>query len=186
MRELILRGISRESWQAGFKLAECRQCGKCTASCPFSEFMDIMPRQILRYAQLSQLDAALAANTSWICAACHVCSCRCPQDIDIAALMEALRQEATRRGKIAVKEVDLFNRLFLKTVKMFGRSHEILLTGLFNILSGHFLQDVRYAPSLYFKGKIHLLPRRVQDRAAVRRLFTDAKLAKEKKRGGEA
>lgn len=169
--------------RSGANLAECCQCGKCTAACPFAPYMDVMPRQIVRYVQLAQLEAALTAKTPWICASCYTCSCRCPQEINLPALMECLRQEATRQGKIAVKEVDLFARTFMKTVRAFGRSHEMLMMGLFNIRSLHFFQDLRYAPTLYLKGKIHLLPQRIKDRATLRRLIEQS--TSQVKKGGE-
>ena len=169
--------------RSGVCLAECCQCGKCTASCPFAPYMDVMPRQIVRYVQLSQLEAALTAQTPWICASCYTCSCRCPHEIDLPALMQCLRQEAKRQGKIAVKEVGLFSRLFMKTVRAFGRSHEMLMMGLFNMQSLRFFQDIRYAPSLYLKGKIHPLPQRIKDRAALRRLIDSS--TSQAKKGGE-
>jgi heterodisulfide reductase subunit C len=96
--------------------------------------------------------------------------------------MNSLRQEAKRQGRTAVKEADLFARLFMKVARNFGRSHEMLLMGLFNLFSLRFLQDIHYAPGMYLKGKIHLLPQRVKDRAALRELI-DPYIGKGKKRG---
>ena len=44
----------------------CYQCGKCTASCPFS----YSPQRVMRYLQLGQLDEALDMETPWDCAGC--------------------------------------------------------------------------------------------------------------------
>ena len=179
MAELNLSSVTPESAalltklqeQSGVQLTDCYQCGKCTAGCPFAPHMDVMPRQIVRYLQIGQVEEALKAKTPWICATCHTCSCRCPHDVNLTALMECLRQEAKRQGKIAVKEVDVFTNLFMKTVATFGKSHEMLMTGCYNLFSLHFFQDVLYAPGLYLKGKIRMRPHRVKDRAAVRRLI---------------
>lgn len=163
--------LARLQHKSGVRLTDCYQCGKCTASCPLAPYMEVTPRQIVRYLQLAQLDVVLNSQTPWICATCHTCSCRCPHEINLTALMEALRQEAKLQGKIAINEVNLFTNLFMKTVYAFGRSHEMLMTGCYNLFSLHFFQDLLYAPKLYLKRKIHILPHRVKDRAAVRRLI---------------
>lgn len=157
--------------RAGVSIKDCYQCGKCTASCPMAHAMDIMPRQVIRYMQLGLWDEALHAKAPWVCASCQTCSARCPHEVDIAALMEEVKQEAKARNIVPIREVDLFNRLFMKTVDFFGRSHEVMLIGLYNFLSRHLMQDVVTAPFLYFTGKIRLRPHLVKDRNSVRRLI---------------
>ncbi len=66
----------------------CYQCVKCTSGCPVAEFMDWQPNQIMRALQFGQEDIALQSETPWLCAACQTCSTRCPQGIDINAIME--------------------------------------------------------------------------------------------------
>lgn len=99
--------ISRESLNAPFlqKVEElsgqnvfaCYQCGKCSAGCLFAEHMDLLPNQVLRLLQLGD-EGVLAARAPWVCAACLACSVRCPKGVDVARVMEALRQLALRRG----------------------------------------------------------------------------------------
>jgi hypothetical protein len=89
--------------------------------------------------------------------------------------MEVIRQEAQRQKRCGIREVRLFSDFFIKSVYFFGRSHEVLLTALFNIFSLHFTQDVLSAPEMYLKGKIHLLPHRVKNRKAVRHLINNYK-----------
>lgn len=59
--------------------------------------MDFLPHQVLRLVQLGD-EAVLSANAPWVCAACLACSVRCPKGVDIARVMEALRQLVLRRG----------------------------------------------------------------------------------------
>jgi heterodisulfide reductase subunit C len=40
-------------------LADCYQCGKCTAGCPVSVRMDVTPNRLIRLVQLEQTDTAL-------------------------------------------------------------------------------------------------------------------------------
>jgi len=99
--------VSRESLNAPFlqrveelsgqNVFACYQCGKCSAGCLFAEHMDLLPNQVLRLLQLGD-EGVLAARAPWVCAACLACSVRCPKGVDVARVMEALRQLALRRG----------------------------------------------------------------------------------------
>lgn len=74
----------------------CYQCGKCSAGCPAAPFMDLLPNQVLRLLQLGKVDRILQSNTPFACCSCFVCSSRCPKGIDVAAIMESLRQISLR------------------------------------------------------------------------------------------
>lgn len=76
----------------------CYFCGKCGASCPLSEFMDYKPYQIIHMIQLDDREA-LNADSIWFCASCFSCSVRCPRGLDIAKIMEGVRQLILREGK---------------------------------------------------------------------------------------
>jgi len=65
--------------------------------------MDLLPSQVIRLAQLG-MEEVLESNTIWICASCLTCVTRCPKEVDLPRLMEALRQIALRRG---AAELDL-------------------------------------------------------------------------------
>jgi heterodisulfide reductase subunit C len=82
----------------------CYQCGNCSGGCPAADYMDIPPHQVIRLVQLGGIEEILESNTPWICAACITCSVRCPKGVDIAAVMEALRQLVLRKN---VQRVDL-------------------------------------------------------------------------------
>jgi heterodisulfide reductase subunit B len=103
----------------------CYQCVKCTSGCPVSAFFDWQPNQIMRAVQLGQEDIVLNARTPWLCASCQTCTTRCPQGLDIAAIMEFLTREAKARGyRTPVPEVAIFNRAFMREVGLWGRSYE--------------------------------------------------------------
>lgn len=78
-------------------LLVCYQCGKCSAGCPVVSKMDILPNQIIRYAQLGLEEDLLASKSIWACASCMTCNVRCPKGINIAEVIEALRQILLRR-----------------------------------------------------------------------------------------
>ncbi len=82
---------------SGQKLDSCYQCGKCTGGCPFNSTMELMPNQVMRLVQIGD-ESVLDANSMWLCVACHVCTARCPRGVDLARVMEALRQVRLRKG----------------------------------------------------------------------------------------
>ena len=158
---------------AGAKLHECYQCGKCTAGCPMAESMDMMPRQVIRHLQLGLLDEALHARSPWICATCTTCSSRCPHDVPIASVMEAVRQQAENTEIRPIRNAHLFTKFFMIPVKMFGRSHEFTLTALYNVFSGRIFQHFSYLPNMLRSGKLKILPDRAKNRKAVQKIINN-------------
>lgn len=88
---------------SGQNLLACYQCGKCSAGCPAVSDMDILPNQIIRFAQLGLKDELLKSKAIWICASCMTCNARCPKGINIAEVIEALRQFLLRKREDHVK-----------------------------------------------------------------------------------
>ena len=88
---------------SGQSLLACYQCGKCSAGCPAVSQMDILPNQVIRYAQLGLKEELLDSNSFWVCASCISCNSRCPKGIKIAEVMEALRQILLRKKRDHVK-----------------------------------------------------------------------------------
>lgn len=88
---------------SGQNLLACYQCGKCSAGCPAVSQMDILPNQIIRYAQLGFRDELLRTKSIWICASCLTCNTRCPKGINIAEIIEAIRQILLRKREDHVK-----------------------------------------------------------------------------------
>jgi heterodisulfide reductase subunit C len=154
----------------------CYQCGKCTAGCPLAFEMDYPPNQVIRAIGLGMRDAVLSSRTIWLCAACETCSTRCPQEVDPAAVMDALRRIAYAEGiRSPEQDVPLFHRIFLGSVKQFGRVFEAGMIGFYNIFSGHFTKDLLMAPRMLLKGKIGLLPSRNRHRKELKEMFAKAK-----------
>jgi len=80
---------------SGENIFKCYQCGKCSATCPVVDSMDMAPNKIIRLVQIGDLDV-LEQNPFWVCAACFTCSARCPRSVDIAKIMEGLRNVKLR------------------------------------------------------------------------------------------
>ncbi len=82
---------------SGQSLLACNQCGKCSAGCPVAFGMDMLPSQVIRFAQLG-IEEVLESQTIWTCAACLTCVSRCPKGIDLPRVMEAMRQLAMQKS----------------------------------------------------------------------------------------
>jgi heterodisulfide reductase subunit B len=139
----------------------CYQCVKCTSGCPVGEYFDWQPNQIMRALQLGQEDIALHSQTPWLCASCQTCTTRCPQGLNIAAIMEFLTQEALARGiKPPVPAVDIFNKAFMREVRLWGRAYELGLMAEMKLRIGNFTEDMDLGMKMMRKRKLAFLPSR--------------------------
>lgn len=155
----------------------CYHCHKCTAGCPVVFAMEYGPDCLLRMVLLDLGDPILSSPDIWLCAGCLTCAVRCPNDIDIASVMDSLRQIAVLKGyKVGEPDALLFHRLFLGVVQRLGRSHEAAMLGLFKILSHIPLyNDMSAGLGLVLRGKIPILPGRSGSSAEVSDIFQRCK-----------
>ena len=84
--------VRRVEEYSGQDMLACYQCGKCSAGCPVSFAMDILPSQVIRLIQLGEVEAVLDSETPWYCASCQTCYTRCPKGLDLSRIMEAVRE----------------------------------------------------------------------------------------------
>jgi heterodisulfide reductase subunit C len=173
-KEKALTKAVRET--AGVVLAECYQCGKCTAGCPMARYMDLTPNQVMRLAQVGDeaaLETLLGSEALWYCAGCLTCAQRCPRQLDPAAVMDVLREMAHRQGKIPAqaRKILAFHQAFLATVEWGGRMAEIPLVMRYKLASLDLLGDALLAPVMLAKRKLPLKPHRIKGRGEVRRIF---------------
>ncbi len=161
-------------------LAECYQCGKCTAGCPVAARMDIVPNQLVRLLQLDQTDTALRSQGIWDCVSCQTCSSRCPKEVDCAAVMDALREMALSAHVVPAQKrpVVAFQEAFLANIRRNGRLHELELIARFKgdvfVRTGRvgfLFKDAGLAPQLGKRKKLHFSSDRAHDRAVVERIF---------------
>ena len=103
----------------------CYQCGRCSAGCPVGEFFDLNVMEVVRLAAYGMEEMLLESHTIWLCAACETCATRCPNDIEIAGLMDVLREIALRKGVTpAEPRIPLFHRAFLSSISHWGREFQ--------------------------------------------------------------
>ena len=81
------------------KIMLCFQCGTCTADCPIARFSETYrPRKLMRMTQLGMKERVLSSDVVWLCAACFTCVDHCPQGVEIANVLRALRNLAVKEG----------------------------------------------------------------------------------------
>ena len=94
--------ISKEELEriSGVKVNKCMKCGKCSASCPAFNEMDIKPHQFVTYVQNGDIEALAQSKSLWKCLSCFACVERCPRDVKPGKLIDAARQLVVReRGQ---------------------------------------------------------------------------------------
>lgn len=82
---------------SGVNTRKCMKCGKCSASCPAYEEMDIRPHQFVSYVESGDIEPLLESKSIWKCLSCFACVERCPRDVKPAKLIEAVRQMVVRQ-----------------------------------------------------------------------------------------
>jgi heterodisulfide reductase subunit C len=159
---------------SGEKIQACYQCQKCSAGCPVAYAMDILPNQILRHIQYGHREKVLTSKTIWICASCYTCSVRCPNNIDIAKIMDVLRNLAIRSGvEPGEKDIPVFHSVFLDTIKSKGRIHELSLIIQLKLKTKDFFKDAALGWKMFRKGKIKLLPSRFGGGKEIQEIFDE-------------
>ena len=144
---------------SGVEVNSCFQCAKCASGCPVSYAMDYTPNQVIHAIQLGLTDLVLNSRTIWLCASCQTCTTRCPQDVDITSVMDAVRIIAQREKiKAKIPEVLSFYRSTLTNISFFGRMYELGLIALLKLSTGRYTQDLGLGIKMLKKGKLKLLP----------------------------
>ena len=82
---------------SGVNPLKCMKCGKCSASCPSYNEMDIKPHQFVSYVVSGDIEALLSSKSAEKCLACFACIERCPRGVEPAKLVEAVRLSVVRK-----------------------------------------------------------------------------------------
>ena len=75
---------------------KCMKCGKCSASCPSFNEMDIKPHQFVSYVLRDVIESLVQSKSLWKCLSCFACVERCPRDVKPGKLIDAARQIVER------------------------------------------------------------------------------------------
>lgn len=96
--------LDDELWERLLELthgdvAQCYQCGECTAACPWGLVREraLPVRILLRQAQLGIQNIG---SDLWLCTTCGQCQATCPRGVDVPAVFRALRQIAWEQNRV--------------------------------------------------------------------------------------
>ena len=82
---------------SGVNPLKCMKCGKCSASCPSYNEMDIKPHQFVSYVQNGDIAALAESKSLYKCLSCFACIERCPRNVKPGKLIDAARQIVIRQ-----------------------------------------------------------------------------------------
>jgi heterodisulfide reductase subunit C len=169
-------------------VSACYQCRKCSSGCPLTFAMDLYPDRVIRMALLGQEDQVLGCRTIWVCSSCETCTTRCPNGIDIAGVMDWLKEESVKRGLSTPQpRVTRFHQTFLDAIRLGGgRLQEPVLLGLYTIragdsvsklMSGELFKELRLAMALFRRGRLKLphFPKRLKGAKEIKQILKQKK-----------
>jgi len=156
----------------GVPLQACYHCRKCSAGCPTAPHMEYNPNKVIKMIQNGQKDKVLNSSTIWLCLSCETCITRCPNKVDIARMMDVLRQMAIESG-VGAHEPNVlkFHEAFLAGIKRGGRINEPMMLVQYKLKSGDFFSDMGAGLDMFLKGKIALMSPRTKDMKSVKDIF---------------
>lgn len=82
---------------SGVNPLKCMKCGKCSASCPSFNEMDIKPHQFVTYVINDDVQALAQSASAWKCLSCFACVERCPRNVKPGKIIDAARQILIRQ-----------------------------------------------------------------------------------------
>jgi heterodisulfide reductase subunit C len=166
-------------------VTDCYQCGKCSAGCPVAEKMDVPPSTLIRLVQCGDVKQAASSASVWQCVACLTCSTRCPKSVNIAGVVDALKQISLEKKCVhpSAMRIVAFQKAFLNTIYRHGRTNELQLVaeykirgffGDFNLFTA--LKDAELSPKMFLLGKLHVkFSAPIKNKALVHRIFEKCK-----------
>ena len=93
---------------SGVNPLKCMKCGKCSATCPAFDEMDIKPHQFVSYVANENIEALVNSKSLWKCLSCFACVERCPRDVQPGKIIDAARQLVLReRGGSYLKAEEI-------------------------------------------------------------------------------
>jgi heterodisulfide reductase subunit C2 len=164
-----------------FLTSLCFQCRKCTSGCPVAFAMDLYPDQIVRLVMLGQQEQVLRSQSIWVCASCETCTTRCPNGVQIAELIDGLKELAIRRGVASRQpQIQALHETFVADVERRGRIFEGMLLPMYwlrsgamkrMVESGSWRDEMQMGLRMFRKGRLPLFPKGIKGKSEVRAIL---------------
>lgn len=171
------RNFAREvEERSGQNIRLCFQCQKCFAGCPVLEYGDYTPNGIIRLVQYGEKEKVLSSKAVWFCVSCMTCGARCPNEIDMSAVMDTLREMSIEAGLAheADRRVVVLHEEFIRSIKMWGRIHEVSFFVPYMLRSMDLFGNIASGILLMARGKFPLLPEQIEGIDEIRDMFEKA------------
>lgn len=163
--------------RSGTDINCCLHCQSCGGGCPVSDAMTYRPNGIIRLFQMGFIQEALESSDIWFCIGCNTCSMACPQAIDIASMMDAVREMAIQGGvKIAEPDIFNFHKEVIDSIERHGRTHKLEIMMRYKIRTRDLFSDVDLGLKMLAKRKLDLRPSKVNDRREIEAIFANHKI----------
>lgn len=153
-------------------LSRCWHCLACSGGCPFVKDMDYLPNAVIRMVQFGLKEKVLKSSTIWLCVGCNTCSMECPNSVDMAAIMDSLRQMAiSERSKIAEPGILSFHSAVIDSISRHGRTHKLEIMMKYKFSQNDLFSDMDLGLKMLAKRKLDLLPSKVKNIQGIKSLF---------------
>ena len=96
---------------SGVDTRKCMKCGRCSASCPAYDEMDIRPHQFISYVQNGNIEPLMNSKSISKCLSCFACVERCPRNVKPAKVIEAVRVSVLRQRGETMLSADVVPEL---------------------------------------------------------------------------
>lgn len=159
--------------RSGQDIKVCYQCLKCSVGCPVSSYMKFKANRLIRMIQYGEREKVLKDSSIWLCVSCMTCGARCPNEIDMSSVMDTLREMSIEGGYAheADRRVVILHEEFVRSIKMWGRLHEITFFMPYMIRSLDLFSNMGSALALMPRGKFPLIPKQIEGIEDIRQLF---------------
>ncbi len=162
--------------RSGQNIKTCYQCLKCSVGCPIFPYMEFKPNSVIRLIQYGEREKVLRSSSIWLCVSCMTCGVRCPNEIDMSAVMDTLREMSIEDNYAyeADRRVVILHEEFVRSVKMWGRLHEVTFFIPYMVRSLDLFSNMGTALALMPRGKFPMMPKQIEGIEEIRQLFDRA------------
>lgn len=162
--------------RSGQNIKTCYQCLKCSVGCPIFPYMEFKPNSVIRLIQYGEREKVLRSSSIWLCVSCMTCGARCPNEIDMSAVMDTLREMSIEDNYAheAERRVVILHEEFVRSVKMWGRLHEVTFFIPYMVRSLDLFSNMGTALALMPRGKFPMMPKQIEGIEEIRQLFDRA------------
>ncbi|MBN1671925.1 MAG: 4Fe-4S dicluster domain-containing protein [Kiritimatiellae bacterium] len=161
--------------RSGQDIHACYQCLKCFVGCPVAAYMDYKPNTVIRMIQYGEREKVLKSHAIWLCVSCMTCGARCPNDVDMSAVFDTLREMSREAGYAheAERTVVVLHEEFVRNVKLWGRLHEVTFFIPHMLRSLDLFSNLPSGLALMARGKLPFIPKQIDGIEEIWRLYRE-------------